>query len=54
MKAVSNWKNLIDIYGTDDNIRKAEDMLSEVERLLLACGAEVKKILKTSSTRKSK
>lgn len=52
IRAVSKWKNLAGVYGTDENVQKAEGMLSEIERLLEACGAEVKK--RPAATRSGK
>jgi hypothetical protein len=53
MRAVSNWKDLAGVYGTTENIEKAESMLSEIERLLELCGAEVKKRSKETRPAKS-
>jgi SNF2 family DNA or RNA helicase len=41
IRAVARWKNICDIYATKDNASKAEDMLSELNRLMGEVGAKV-------------
>lgn len=43
LRAVSRWRNLASSYGTDENLQKADEMLSAVEKLLENCGARIQK-----------
>jgi TATA-binding protein-associated factor len=54
IKTVSTWRNHLSIYGTEENILKAEAMVSEVERLLESCGAKVERKSKCVGTTKRK
>ncbi|KAF5331786.1 hypothetical protein D9758_018091 [Tetrapyrgos nigripes] len=40
--AVSKWKELVKIYGTEENCKMAEDMMLELERILDAFGVKVR------------
>jgi TATA-binding protein-associated factor len=41
IRNVSKWKNISEIYATKVNVSKADDMLSELNRLLTEMGAKV-------------
>ena len=52
IRAVSRWRDMADIYGTDENTEKADNMLAEVERLLAEIG--VKNVEGASTKRAAK
>ncbi|KAF5370979.1 hypothetical protein D9615_010044 [Tricholomella constricta] len=41
--AVSKWKSCAQLYNTPDNVKAAEDMLAELQAILEALGAKIKK-----------
>jgi TATA-binding protein-associated factor len=41
IRAVARWKDLADIYGTKENKAKADEMLSELNRIMEGIGAKV-------------
>jgi hypothetical protein len=43
IRAVSKWKNIAEVYGTKENMDKAENMLAELHRLLESVGVKVPK-----------
>lgn len=41
IRAVGRWKNIVEIYGSQQNMSKVDDMLSEINRVMEALGAKV-------------
>jgi hypothetical protein len=52
LKAVRDWRNLALLYGTEENMQKAEVMVSDVESLLETCGVKMTKSKGSQHTRR--
>lgn len=53
LRSVSRWRNLASSYGTNENLQKADEMLSAIEQLLEGCGARIQKKSMGQKTDKS-
>lgn len=42
--AVAKWRDTAELFHTVDNIRKAKDMLAELQNILEGLGAKVEKV----------
>lgn len=43
IRAVAKWRNLATIYGTEANLRKADEMLANLNNVIESMGARVMK-----------
>ncbi|KAJ3963328.1 hypothetical protein EV361DRAFT_957199 [Lentinula raphanica] len=46
MRAVAKWRDLVEIYGTEANTSKAQEMLGKIEEILESVGAGVRNPIK--------
>lgn len=45
--AVAKWRDTAELFHTDDNAKKAEDMLAELQAILEGLGAKLEKKVAT-------
>jgi len=50
IRAVAKWKECAELFSTPDNIKKAEDMLAELEAILEGLGAKLDKKVERQGT----
>jgi hypothetical protein len=53
IRAVSKWKDIAEVYGTKDNLLKADHMLAELNRLMEGLGVRVQKCKAGTGKRRS-
>lgn len=41
--AVAKWRDTAELFHTTDNIKKAQDMLAELQTILVGLGAKIEK-----------